>query len=123
MKLIGNLIWFFGYGLWFALLHFVLGLALCLSIIFIPFGVMHFKIMKYAVSPFGHDVYSDFDYRPMMNLLWIVFGGYLLPAVHIVVGIVLCITIVGIPFGKKCFKLAKLEFNPFGAFIVRNRNH
>lgn len=118
MKLIGNLIWFLIYGIWMAVIHFALGIALCATVIFIPFGLQHLKIARYAIWPFGRSVETDFDKYPKLNLLWIIFGGLLLSIVHIVVGTVLCITIVGIPFGKKCFKLAGLSFIPFGAMVA-----
>ena len=118
MKFIGNLIWFFIYGLWFAAVHFVLGIALCATIIFIPFGLQNLKIARYAIWPFGRVVETDFDKHPIMNLIWIVFGGLLLSVVHITVGVVLCITVIGIPFAKKCFRLAALSFLPFGAMVV-----
>ena len=118
MKFIGNLIWFLIYGLWMAALHFVLGIALCVTVIFIPFGIQHLKIAKYAIWPFGREMQIDFDKHPIMNLIWIVFGGFVLALVHIIVGVALCITLVGIPFARKCFKLAGLSFTPFGAMIV-----
>ena len=117
MKFIGNLIWFFIYGLWFAILHFALGVALCATLILIPFGIQHFHIASYAIRPFGRHLDVEFDRRPIMNLIWIFFGGFILPLVHIIVGIALSITIIGIPFAKKCFKLCKLSFTPFGAMI------
>ena len=118
MKFIGNLIWFFIYGLWFAAVHFVLGIALCATIIFIPFGLQNLKIARYVIWPFGRVVETNFDKHPIMNLIWIVFGGLLLSVVHITVGVVLCITVIGIPFAKKCFRLAALSFLPFGAMVV-----
>ena len=118
MKFIGNIIWLFIYGLWFALLHFAFGIALCATVIFIPFGLQHIKIACYAIWPFGRTVETDFDKHPILNLIWVVFAGVWLAFLHITVGTVLCITIIGIPFGKKCFKLAGLSFLPFGAIIA-----
>lgn len=118
MKLIGNLIWFLIYGLWMSVIHFVLGIALCATVIFIPFGLQHIKIARYAIWPFGRSMETDFDKHPIMNLLWILFGGWLLAFIHIAVGVVLCVTLIGIPFAKKCFRLAGLSFIPFGAMIV-----
>lgn len=118
MKLIGNLIWFLIYGLWMAVFHFVLGIVLCVSIIFIPFGLQHFKIARYAIWPFGRSMATDFDRHPIMNIFWILFGGAELAAIHILVGVALCLTIIGIPFGKKCFRLCALSFIPFGANVA-----
>ena len=118
MKLVGNLIWMLIYGLWLAIAHFALGIVLCATLIFIPFGIQHFKIARYAIWPFGRSVETEFDRHPIMNLLWVIFGGLELATVHIIVGVVLCITIIGIPFAKKCFRLASLSFLPFGALVV-----
>ena len=118
MKVIGNIIWFLLYGLWFALLHALLGVALCATVIFIPFGVQQFKIARYALRPFGHSYSLDFDKRPIMNLLWMLFCGLELAVLHVTVGVVLCITVIGIPFAKKCFKLAVLTAMPFGAMVL-----
>ena len=117
MKVVGNLIWLVIYGLWMAAIHFVLGIALCATVILIPFGLQHLKIARFAIWPFGSAVDVDFDKHAILNLIWIVFGGLLLSTLHVIVGVVLCVTIVGIPFAKKCFKLASLSFTPFGAML------
>ena len=117
MKVIANFIWFVIYGLWMGLLHLALGIACCATVLLIPFGLQHFKIMRYAFCPFGKKLATDFDSRPIMNLLWIVFGGYLLPLIHVLIGVVLCCTIIGIPFGKKCISLAAITMLPFGAMF------
>jgi uncharacterized membrane protein YccF (DUF307 family) len=118
MKVIGNIIWLLIYGLWVSLAHFVVGIALCATIIFIPFGLQNIKIARYAIWPFGRSVETDFDRHPIMNLFWVIFGGLELAIAHIVVGVILCITIIGIPFAKKCFRLAAVSFLPFGAIIA-----
>ena len=79
------------------------------------FGLQHFKIASYAVRPFGRHLITQFDRYPIMNILWIAGFGWLLPIVHLVVGTALCITVIGIPFGKKCYRLASITFVPFGA--------
>ena len=117
MKIIGNLIWLVFYGLWHAVFHFVLGIALCVTIIGIPFGIQHIKIARYAIWPFGKLVDTDFDRHPMLNLIWAIFGGLELAIIHVIIGVLLCLTLVGIPFGKKCFRLAALAFVPFGAHV------
>ena len=119
MKKIANLIWCVPYGLIFTGMHMLVGLLLCLTIIFIPFGKQHFKLAKYACAPFTRFAYTDFDEKPKMNILWVVLGGWFIPVlIHFIVGIVLCLTIVGIPFAKKCFRLASLTFIPFGSVVV-----
>ena len=117
MRFIGNIIWFAIYGLWMAVAHFVIGVALCLTVLFIPAGVQFIKIARYAIWPFGRRVFIDFDRRPMCNLSWALVFGWPLALVHILVGIALCITLIGIPFAKKCFSLAAISFIPFGATV------
>ena len=118
MKFIGNVIWFFIYGFWMAALHFALGIALCATLIFIPSGIQCIKIAYYAIWPFGRKAVTNFDRHPICNILWAIVVGWLLALVHILVGIALCLTIVGIPFAKKCFRMAALSFIPFGATIA-----
>ncbi len=48
------------------------------------------------------------------NVIWVVFGGFVLFLEYVLCGLVLCITIVGIPFGIQCFKLAVVSLAPFG---------
>ena len=115
MRAIGNLIWFILIGLWLALTHFVIGVALCCTVIGIPFGIQNFKIAGYVLRPFGYNLATDFDRHPIMNILWVVLGGWLFPLIYAIIGFVLCCTLIGIPFGKKCFKLAAIAFIPFGA--------
>lgn len=118
MKFIGNLIWFLIYGFWMAVVHFVLGVAFCVTIIGIPFGRQFLKIARYAIWPFGHTAVTDFDRHPIGNLLWIFIFGWELALIHMLVGVALCITVVGIPFAKKCFRLCALSFLPFGATVA-----
>ncbi len=118
MKLIGNVIWFLIYGLWMAAVHFVIGVAFCATVIFIPTGLQFIKIARYAIWPFGHSAVTDFDRHPICNLLWIPLFGWWLSLIHLLVGIVLCITLIGIPFAKKCFRLCALSFLPYGATVA-----
>lgn len=117
MKLIGNVIWFFIYGLWISLIHFALGVAFCATGIFIPWGLQCFKIASYAIRPFGRHAITNFDSYPKSNLIWCVFMGWPMAVIHTIVGVVLCLAIIGIPFAKKCFSLAALQMTPFGADV------
>lgn len=118
MKTIGNLLWFFFTGLWTGLSYIFLGLIWCLTIIGIPFGKQCFKIGSLMFWPFGRVVNSDFGKHAILNVIWILFGGLELAIVFLFLGLIWCITIIGIPFGKQCFKFAKLSFMPFGATIT-----
>ena len=117
-RFLGNVIWFFIYGIWMAAINFVLGIVFCASLIFIPTGLQFLKIASYAIWPFGRRAVTDFDLYPKCNLFWIIFFGWWLALVHIIVGVALCLTIVGIPFAKKCFKLAALTAMPFGSMVL-----
>ena len=117
MKLIGNILWFLIVGIGTALSWFFLGLLLCITIIGIPFGKQCFKLAGLSLFPFGKTVKSDFGAHPIANVLWAVFFGWELALGYLLSGVIFCITIIGIPFGKQCFKLAALAFVPFGAKV------
>ena len=115
MKLLGNLIWIILIGFWSALVYFFIGLFLCITIIGIPFGRQCFKLASLSFTPFGTDVKLDFGKHPIINLIWMILVGFELAILYSIVGIIFCISIIGIPFGKQCFKLGLLALFPFGA--------
>ena len=118
MKTVGNVLWFILFGLWEGLSCFILGAIRCVTLIFIPFGIAFFRIGKLTFFPFGKDVYTDFDEHPVGNVLFLILGGGALTAVgYAILGALLCVTIIGIPFGLQCFKLMKLCSSPFGAEV------
>ncbi|MCD5001589.1 YccF domain-containing protein [Enterococcus saccharolyticus] len=119
MKLLGNLIWLIFGGLVGALGWFLAGLLWSITIIGIPIGVQCFKLAGLSLWPFGKEVvYSDSSVSLLINIIWLIISGLPLALAHIASGIVLCLTIIGIPFGKQSFKLAKLALMPFGARVV-----
>lgn len=117
MKTIGNVLWFLfsGLGMWLA--WGVLGIIWCITIIGIPFGKQCFKFASLAIWPFGRNAEKNFGSHPIANVIWIIFGGLFLSISFAFVGLIWCITIIGIPFGKQCFKFAGLALSPFGATI------
>ncbi len=117
MKTIGNLLWFLFTGLETFLAWTMLGILWCITIIGIPFGKQCFKFASLSAWPFGRRAYTDFGRHPFANVIWMIFGGIGLALSYGVLGILWCITIVGIPFGKQCFKLASLALTPFGAKV------
>ena len=117
MKTLGNILWFIFIGLWSAISWFFLGILWCITIIGIPFGLQAFKLAKLTLFPFGKVVKSDFGKHPIANILWLLFGGLELAVGYAIAGVIFCITIIGIPFGKQCFKLAGLGAIPFGANV------
>ncbi|HSP47116.1 MAG TPA: YccF domain-containing protein [Clostridiaceae bacterium] len=123
MSFIGNIIWFVLGGFIPAMLWLLVGLLWSVTIIGIPIGVQCFKMANLQLAPFGRDV--AFDGMGLgslvVNILWIMFGGIELAMVNVVIGVIFCLTIVGIPFGLQSFKLAKLSLLPFGARIVAKR--
>ena len=122
MKLLGNIIWLIFGGINIALEYFVAGLILMLTIVGIPFGLQSFKLGILALWPFGTKV-EWMQSQPgclstFMNVLWFFVGGIWIFLTHIFYGFILCITIIGIPFGKMHFRLAKLALLPFGRAVI-----
>ena len=118
MKTLGNILWFLLTGLETGLAWFFLGILWCITIIGIPFGKQCFKLAKLSFWPIGAKVDTDFGAHPIANVIWLIFGGIGLALGYLFVGVLWCITIIGIPFGKQCFKLAKLAAMPFGAKVA-----
>lgn len=121
MKTIGNVIWVI-FGGWMIALEYVLaGFALIVTIIGIPFGIQSIKLGIMALWPFGHQVVEDQNtsgcLNLIMNIIWIIIGGIPIALTHLLWGVIFCITIVGIPFGKQHFKLIPLALCPFGKRI------
>lgn len=117
MSLIGNIIWFLLGGFLLGLGWIVAGILWCITIVGIPLGIQCFKIAGMAMCPFGREL--AFDGSPMsliLNIFWICISGVELAVAHVIVGLLFCITIVGIPFGKQHFKLAQVALMPFGTY-------
>lgn len=121
MRLIGNIIWLLPCGLLLGLGWALVGLLWCITIVGIPVGVQCFKFARLSFWPFGRDIIlGSGPVSILMNILWLIFGGVELAVTSAVFGLVFFVTIIGIPFGKQCFKLAELALLPFGARIVRS---
>ena len=117
MKKLGNFLWCLLGGFIFAAVYFVLGLAFCVTLVGIPFGKQWFKMAKLVFKPFGKSVVFNRK-RPFLNFLFFLLGGEIFSIFYFVLGVALCVTLVGIPFGKQCLKLAKLSFKPFGRAVA-----
>jgi uncharacterized membrane protein YccF (DUF307 family) len=122
MRLFGNLIWLLFGGIFIAIEYVVSSFVLILTIIGIPFGMQTLKLASLALWPFGKKVQTR-DNQPgclstLMNFIWLIFGGIWIFLSHIFFGILLGITIIGIPFAKQHFKLAQLALTPFGREVV-----
>jgi uncharacterized membrane protein YccF (DUF307 family) len=120
MKSIGNIIWFLFAGLWEGLAWCVAGALWCITIVGIPIGKECFKLSHMVYFPFGKEIVYDHvgPFSMLANVLWILISGIPLALAAATNGILLCITIIGIPFGLQCFKFARLALAPFGATIV-----
>ena len=119
MRLLGNILWFILGGFVMAFSWFATGILWCLTIIGIPVGIQCFKFAALSLWPFGKEiVYHPSTSSFLLNVIWLVFSGWILALEHFVGGILLAITIIGIPFAKQSFKLARLALMPFGAEIV-----
>lgn len=121
MRLIGNILWLVLSGFWLAVSYAVAGIVLCITIIGIPFGIQSFKLAGYSLWPFGRVVVEDPDRGAagcVGNVLWLVLAGWWLALGHLFTGILLCLTIIGIPLGIANFKLVMVSLVPFGKEIV-----
>lgn len=120
MNLLGNLLWLIFGGFLAAICWGLAGCIWCITIVGIPVGLQCFKMMGLSLWPFGRDiVYGTGTVSFLMNILWLLFSGLELCIGHLALGAVLCMTIIGIPFGMQNFKMARLALMPFGAEIIQ----
>ena len=121
MNILGNIIWIVFGGLIIFLMYVISSILLCLTIIGIPFGIQTLKLSMLALVPFGKDVVNKPNepgcLSTIMNIIWILVGGLWISLTHFVFGLLLSITIVGIPFALQHFKLGMLALTPFGKEI------
>ena len=118
MSLIGNIVWMIFGGFVAGLGYLIGGLLVCITIVGIPFGVQAIKLGIATMSPFGRQINptpaTNHLLQIIFNILWAVFFGWEIALAHFVSGLILFITIVGIPFAKQHFKLIPLALAPFG---------
>jgi uncharacterized membrane protein YccF (DUF307 family) len=121
VRTILNVIWLIFEGLWMAIAYVLAGLLAFVLIITIPFGIAAFRIAGYVLWPFGRTI----DRRPSAgvasvigNVLWILLFGWWLAVGHLVSGVMLCLTIIGIPLGLASFKIIPVTLVPLGVRIV-----
>ena len=121
MNSVGNIFWLLLGGIVIAIIYYIVGLLMCITIIGIPFGIRLFKLGTYALWPFGHEL-VDGPNEPgcvsvFMNLIWILCGWWEIAILHVICGLIFCITLVGIPMGMQHFKMAVASIFPFGKEI------
>jgi uncharacterized membrane protein YccF (DUF307 family) len=122
MRLLGNIIWLIFGGLITAIGYLIGSIALMITIIGIPFGLQSIKLAMLELWPFGAEIRT----RPgqpgclstIMNIIWLFVGGIWIFLTHILFGVLLAITIIGIPFAMQHFKLAHLALTPFGREVT-----
>jgi uncharacterized membrane protein YccF (DUF307 family) len=121
MRLLLNIIWFVLAGLWLAIGYALAALVCFILIITIPFGVAALRIGVFALWPFGRTVVRRADAgagSTIGNIIWFVLCGWWLALAHLITGVALCLTIIGIPLGLANFKLIPVSLTPFGRDIV-----
>ena len=119
MGCLGNVLWFIFGGCISGLSWFLTGCLWCISIIGIPVGMQCFKFAGLSFFPFGKEVvYGGGAGSLLLNIIWLVVSVLPLAIESAIIGALLCMTIVGIPFGLQQFKLAKLALMPFGSRVV-----
>lgn len=120
MRILGNIIWIICGGFISWLGWVFAGCLWCITILGIPVGLQCFKLSSISLNPFGKEVrYEGGAGSVLLNILWILFSGVELALGNAMLGVLLCITIIGIPFGKQFFKIAKVALCPFGEVIDR----
>lgn len=121
MRLLLNIIWFVLAGLWMAIAYAFAALICFIFIITIPFGIASLRIGIFALWPFGKTVVRRADAgvaSAIGNVIWLLFCGWWLALGHLVTGVLLCLTIIGIPLGLANFKLIPISLLPLGREIV-----
>jgi len=122
MNFISNIIWLIFGGFFTAIEYFVAGIALCFTIIGIPFGFQCFKLGFFMLMPFGQKAVKGNSgtglLSTIMNIIWFFIGGLPIVITHLFFGVILAITIIGLPFAKQHFKLMSMALTPFGRNII-----
>jgi uncharacterized membrane protein YccF (DUF307 family) len=121
VRTIGNIIWFVLCGLWMAIGYALAALVMFILIITIPFGIASLRIAGFCLWPFGRVIVHRSDAggaSVVGNVIWVILAGWWLALGHLITGVLLCITIIGIPLGLANFKLIPVSLTPFGREIV-----
>ena len=121
MRLILNLIWLVLAGFWLAIAYVIAGIVAFILIITIPFGIAAFRIAAFTLWPFGRRIERRADAgagSTLGNIVWIILFGWELALAHLITGVALCLTIIGIPLGLANLKLIPVSLTPLGRQIV-----
>jgi uncharacterized membrane protein YccF (DUF307 family) len=121
VRLVLNLIWLVFGGLVMALGYAVVALVMFVLIITIPFGVASARIALFCLWPFGRTIVRRPDAgagSTIGNIIWFLLAGWWLAIGHLITGVLMCLTVIGIPLGVANFKLIPVSLTPFGREIV-----
>lgn len=122
MNIFLNILWLIFGGLATAIEYLISSIALMITIIGIPFGLQTIKLGVMCLMPFGKKVVRIEQnvgcLSTLMNVIWFFVGGIWICLTHFALGVLLCITVIGIPFGRQHFKMASLALTPFGRDII-----
>jgi uncharacterized membrane protein YccF (DUF307 family) len=119
-----NIIWLVLEGIWMAIGYVLAGIICCILIVTIPFGIASFRIAGYVLWPFGRTTVPRAGAGAgalIGNVLWIILFGWWLALGHLIAGVALCLTIIGIPLGVASFKIIPITLAPLGVEIVPAR--
>ena len=119
-NIIFNIFWIIFTGIPSVIYNGTMGVLYCMTIIGIPFGLQYFKFIPLVFAPAGKTVVTHFDSNPVMNILWLVFGGLGAGVYHYFLSILYSITGIGHPIGKQLRKIAAFNFFPFGIEIIKD---
>ncbi len=121
VKLVLNLIWLVFCGIWMAIAYVIAAVICFILIITIPFGIASLRIANYVLWPFGRTIEPRRDAgigSLLGNIIWILLAGWWLALGHLVTGVLLCLTIIGIPLGIANFKIIPISLTPLGVQIA-----
>lgn len=121
MRTLLNVIWLVLSGFWMFLGYLAAGVVLCILIITIPWGIASLRIALYALWPFGKTIVAKPTagfFSALGNVVWVIVAGWWLAIGHIVTGVAMCLTIIGIPLGIASFKMVPVSLVPLGKEIV-----
>ena len=121
MKTLLNIIWLVLSGFWLFLGYMLAAVIMCILIVTIPWGIAAGRIGVYALWPFGKTVVETPSAGVgslLGNVVWVILAGWWIALGHLISGISLCITIIGIPFGIANFKMIPVALMPLGKQIV-----
>ncbi|MCK4488907.1 MAG: YccF domain-containing protein [Anaerolineales bacterium] len=118
MSLMGNIVWLIFGGFLAGMSYIIGGIALCITVVGIPFGIQAMKIGVATFAPFGKEVIelenANSVGNTIFNMIWLLLFGWEIAIAHLIHGIILAVTIIGLPFAKQHFKLIPLALFPFG---------